>query len=78
MRADIDKFLAYLKAEKGLSENTYFAYQNDLSQMAAFFETETKEKGIMPTWENVDRQAIMRFLLNLQEKRYATTTRARS
>ena len=77
MRADIEKFLAYLKAERGLSENTYFAYQNDLSQMATFFEAEAKEKSMVPAWENIDHEAIMRFLLNLQEKRYATTTRAR-
>jgi integrase/recombinase XerD len=77
VRSDIEKFLRYLKAEKGLSENTYFAYQNDLSQMAKFFEDEAKAKGIMPVWENVDRLAIMRFLLSLQEKRYAATTRAR-
>lgn len=77
MRAEIDKFLAYLRAEKGLAENTYFAYQNDLSQMMAFFEAEAKEKGMMPAWENVDRHAMMRFLLSLQEKRYAATTRAR-
>jgi integrase/recombinase XerD len=77
VRADIEKFLAYLKAEKGLSENTHFAYQNDLTQTAKFFEEEAKTKGIMPAWENVDKSSIMRFLLNLQEKRYATTTRAR-
>jgi integrase/recombinase XerD len=77
VREDIEKFLAYLRAEKGLAENTFFAYQNDLNQMTKFFEAETREKGLMPTWANVDRQAIMRFLLNLQEKRYAPTTRAR-
>ena len=77
MRADIEKFLAYLKAEKGLADNTYFAYQNDLSQMADFFEAEAKQKGMMPAWANVDRQMIMRYLLILQEKRYAATTRAR-
>jgi len=77
VRDEINKFLAYLRAEKGLSENTYLAYQNDLSQMAAFFEAEAKERSVIPTWENVDRHALMRFLLNLQEKRYAATTRAR-
>ena len=77
MRDQINKFLAYLRAEKGLSENTYFAYQNDLSQMIAFFEAEARERGIMPAWENVDRQAMMRYLLSLQDKRYAATTRAR-
>ena len=77
MRAEIEKFLTYLKAEKGLSENTFFAYQNDLSQMTNFFEAEAKTNNTMPAWENIDRQAIMRYLLDLQEKRYAPTTRAR-
>jgi integrase/recombinase XerD len=77
VRDDIEKFLAYLKAEKGLSENTHFAYQNDLAQMTAFFEAEAKENTLVPSWANIDRQAIMRFLLHLQEKRYAATTRAR-
>lgn len=77
MREDIEKFLAYLKTEKGLSDNTFYAYQNDLSQMTSYFEEEAKQKGIMPAWENVDRQAIVRYLLTLQEKSYAATTRAR-
>jgi len=77
VRDDINKFLAYLKAEKGLSDNTHSAYQNDLAQMAEFFKAEFRERGLMPSWANVDRQAVMRFLLNLQEKRYAATTRAR-
>jgi integrase/recombinase XerD len=77
VREEIKKFLAYLRAEKGLSENTFLAYQNDLSQMTGFFEDEARQKGIMPVWENVDRQAVMRFMLSLQEKRYAPTTRAR-
>lgn len=77
MREDIDKFLAYLKAEKGLSDNTYFAYQNDLLQMVAYFEQDASHRGNMPAWVNIDRPAIMRYLLTLQEKRYAPTTRAR-
>ena len=77
MREDIEKFLAYLKAEKGLSENTFMAYQNDLSQMTVFFESDAKDKGILPAWANVDRQGIIRYLLTLQEKKYAATTRAR-
>ncbi|MDP2920674.1 MAG: site-specific tyrosine recombinase XerD [Dehalococcoidia bacterium] len=77
MREDMGKFLVYLKAEKGLAENTFFAYQNDLNQMTTFFEQEAREKGTMPSWANIDRDAIMHFLLNLQEKCYAPTTRAR-
>jgi len=77
VRAEIEKFLAYLKAEKGLSDNTFFAYQNDLSQMTAFFEAEAQKNTLVPAWENVNRQSIIRYLLDLQEKRYAPTTRAR-
>jgi len=77
VRAEIEKFLAYLKAEKGLSDNTVFAYQNDLSQMAAFFEAEAQKNTMVPAWDNVNRQSIIRYLLDLQEKRYAPTTRAR-
>ena len=40
VREDIKKFLAYLKAEKGLADNTSFAYENDLSQLATFGEEE--------------------------------------
>lgn len=77
MKKDIERFLAYVKAEKGLSDNTYYAYQNDLSQMQAFFEAEARERGVMPDWLNMDKDAVLRYLLNLQEKRYAATTRAR-
>jgi integrase/recombinase XerD len=45
--------------------------------MAVFFEAEAREKNQIPSWASVDRQALMRFLLGLQEKRYAATTRAR-
>ena len=31
----------------------------------------------MPSWLNVDHQSIIRYLLSLQEKQYAATTRAR-
>lgn len=77
MKKDIERFLAYVKAEKGLSDNTYYAYQNDLSQMRAFFEAEARARGVMPDWLNMDKDAVLRYLLNLQEKRYAATTRAR-
>lgn len=77
MREDIEKFLAYLKAEKGLSENTFMAYKNDLSQMMGYFEEEANQKGSMPSWLNVDRQSIIRYLMSLRQKEYAATTRAR-
>jgi integrase/recombinase XerD len=74
---DIKKFLAYLKAEKGLSDNTLFAYQNDLSQLAIFAEKEAGKKGAIPSWVGFSRQTMMQYLLILREKKYAVTTRAR-
>ena len=77
VRDDIKKFLAYLKAEKGLTDNTSFAYENDLSQLATFVEEEAGKERVIPSWTNFSHQAMMRYLLNLQEKKYAATTRAR-
>ena len=77
VREDIKKFLTYLKAEKGLTDNTSFAYENDLSQLATFVEEEAGKERVIPSWANFSRQAMMRYLLNLQEKKYAATTRAR-
>jgi integrase/recombinase XerD len=77
VRDDIKKFLAYLKAEKGLADNTSFAYENDLSQLATFVEEEAGKERVIPSWTNFSHQAMMRYLLNLQEKKYAATTRAR-
>jgi integrase/recombinase XerD len=77
VRDDIKKFLAYLKAEKGLTDNTSFAYENDLSQLATFVEEEAGKEMVIPSWANFSHQAMMRYLLNLQEKKYAATTRAR-
>jgi integrase/recombinase XerD len=77
VRDDIKKFLAYLKAEKRLADNTSFAYENDLSQLAKFVEEEAAKAGNIPSWTSFSRQAMMKYLLNLQEKKYAATTRAR-
>jgi integrase/recombinase XerD len=77
VRDDIKKFLSYLKAEKGLTDNTSFAYENDLSQLATFVEEEAGKERSIPSWDNFSRQAMMRYLLSLQEKKYAATTRAR-
>ena len=77
VRDDIKKFLAYLKAERGLAENTAFAYENDLSQLASFVEEEAGKDSTIPSWTSFNRQAMMRYLLNLRDKKYAATTRAR-
>jgi len=73
----IDKFLNYLVVEKGFSENTKFAYQNDLHQLASFVEEEAARRGTIPPWAAFDRQSMLRYLLELKERRYAATTVAR-
>ncbi len=77
MKQDINSFLNYLAVEKGFSENTTAAYQNDLYQLADFSEEETAKHGLMPTWNNFSRQDMLSYLLNLKERGYAATTQAR-
>ena len=77
MEEVIDKFLNYLVVEKGFSENTKFAYQNDLHQLASFVEEEAARRGTIPPWAAFDRQSMLRYLLELKERRYAATTVAR-
>lgn len=77
MKEEINSFLNYLTVEKGFSENTVGAYQNDLSQLASFVEEEANKQGLAPSWADFSRQEMLSYLLNLQERRYAPTTRAR-
>jgi len=73
----IDNFLNYLAVEKGFSENTIAAYQNDLHQLASFVEEEAAKRGTIPPWASFDRQSMLSYLLTLKERRYAATTIAR-
>jgi len=77
MREDINSFLNYLVVEKGFSKNTEEAYRNDLSQLEAFIAEEASKKGEIPSWSSFDRQEMLSYMLNLKEKRYASTTLAR-
>jgi integrase/recombinase XerD len=73
----IDKFLNYLIVEKGFSENTKLAYQNDLHQLTKFVEEEAARQGTIPPWAAFTRDSMMRYLLELKERKYAATTIAR-
>ena len=77
MKEEIRNFLRYLSVEKGFSKNTLAAYENDLTQLASFAEQETAKRGFIPSWASFDRQGILSYLLNLKEKAYAATTKAR-
>lgn len=77
MREEINSFLNYLTVEKGFSENTTAAYQNDLRQLAAFIEGETSRQNLPPSWAGFNRQGMLSYMLNLKERNYAATTVAR-
>ncbi|HEY87948.1 MAG TPA: site-specific tyrosine recombinase XerD [Dehalococcoidia bacterium] len=77
MKEDIDNFLNYLVVEKGFSDNTKLAYQNDLYQLASFVEEETAKRGLPPSWASFSRQGMLTYLIDLKERNYAATTVAR-
>lgn len=77
MQEEVRNFLNYLSVERGFSENTRAAYQNDLLQLAGFAEAEASRQGIMPVWSNFTRQSMLSYLLHLKERGYIATTVAR-
>jgi len=77
VKEDIDSFLTYLTVEKGFSDNTVAAYRNDLYRLANFVEEEANRQGVIPSWANFGRQGMLSYLLDLNQRSYAPTTRAR-
>ncbi len=77
MKEYINSFLSYLVVEKGFSKNTEEAYRNDLYQLEEFIKSESSKKGEIPSWDNFGRQEMLAYMLNLKEKKYASTTLAR-
>jgi integrase/recombinase XerD len=77
VKEDINSFLTYLTVEKGFSENTIFAYRNDLYQLASFVEEEAAKRSSAASWASFNRQDMLSYLLNLKERNYAATTAAR-
>lgn len=77
-RGPIDRFLAELEGQKGFSANTLAAYRNDLTQFADYL-SQGQGEAVKPVddWREVDRGAIISFLLYLKERQYAVTTVAR-
>ncbi len=71
VQQDTDHFLTYLIAERGFSKNTIEAYRNDLRQLADF------ARGEAASWNEFDRQGMLRYMLNLKERNYAAPTIAR-
>jgi integrase/recombinase XerD len=76
MDAHIQEFLNYLVAEKGCSDNTIAAYQNDLSQFHAFL-TERGSLKSAADWSALTRDDLVNYILFLREREYASATIAR-
>lgn len=67
----IPDFMTYLRVERGFSDNTISAYQNDLAQLVGFMQS-----GPI-AFDLLDRGTIVGFILHLREREYAPTTVAR-
>jgi len=77
VREAIERFINYLKVEKGFSPNTLVAYRNDLYQLTDFVTAEANKRGGIPSWAGFGRQGMLSYLLNLKERGYVPTTQAR-
>ncbi len=72
----IRHFLHFLSVEKGASENTAAAYRNDLAQFHTFLST-LNLNGNPTDWCSVGKDAIVAYVLELKERRYADASVAR-
>ena len=77
LKLDIERFLDYLRIEKGYSSNTIDAYRNDLNHLVDFVEQEANKLSSLPSWDEFGRQGVLSYLLDLQARNYATSTVAR-
>ena len=73
MKAEIERFVEYLKVEKGASENTRVSYKRDLMQMIAYLET----MGITES-AKVTKTMMNSYVLHLEKEGKASTTVSRT
>lgn len=73
IKAEIAKFIEYLKVEKGASENTQVSYRRDLMQMAVYLET----LGITEP-EKITKTVLNSYILHLEKVGKASTTVSRT
>jgi len=75
MLEKIEDFLNYLSLEKGSPRNTMIAYRNDLAQLTRYLDNQ--EACEVKSWDEVDKDMIIAYILYLKEREYATSTVAR-
>lgn len=69
----IDEYLVYLTAERGMSENTIVAYQNDILRFAAYL----KEKSLTDVTQ-MDKYCLKNYLAYLLQLNLSAATCARN
>jgi integrase/recombinase XerD len=67
---DVEAFLEHLEVERGFSNHTLSAYHTDLQQFYDFLKAERAFRG----WGQVKREDILAFLLQMKERKYASST----
>ena len=75
MLKKIEDFLNFLSLEKGSPRNTLIAYQNDLTQLARFLNEQDSFE--VKSWDEVDKDMIIAYILHIKEREYAASTVAR-
>ena len=82
----VEDFLHYLSAERGSSKNTIDAYRNDLTSFSRFATARAADRGNGATnghsadtqdVQSIDRQLVLGFLADLNQRQYAKATVAR-
>lgn len=63
MKSLVENYLSFISAEKGLSQNTLFAYRHDLTRYRQFLESKK-----ITQLDSVDRGLIMDFLLSEKKR----------
>jgi integrase/recombinase XerD len=74
MDHNVSRFLDYMAVERGVSVNTLSAYRNDLSQLADYLSRGADDSI---DWGRANPDSIASYVLELHERGYADTTRAR-
>ena len=77
MKEDIKSFLDYLAKEKRYSPNTLSAYNSDLSQLAAYADSQITNSGLDYNKITLDASLLSGYMRSLKERKYTQSTVAR-
>ena len=75
MKVSVDSFLNFIAVERGVSPNTLAAYRSDLNQLVEYLQSQNG--GSDNGWQKVDEQVLSAYVLQLHDRGYSDTTRAR-